>query len=192
MNLWGGRGPSPDGWLFYPGTKRTALIGLVLTLQAVEMRTTDVCGLDMSAMNRHRWHPSHTAGLHPPACCPGMCIAPRPRLQCCVCLHVFALHVACPFLKQHTRMFGEAVVCIACLDCSNKSSPACYTHTHAGSGTACTTDLSGATCISKASTPSIVGVSWFCSDVASLCSQGRTGTGSCKGDLGVACRHCCG
>ncbi|KAL3131069.1 hypothetical protein ABBQ38_000384 [Trebouxia sp. C0009 RCD-2024] len=31
--------------------------------QAVEMRTTDVCGLDMSAMNRHRWHPGHTAGI---------------------------------------------------------------------------------------------------------------------------------
>lgn len=31
------------------------------------MRTTDVCGLDMSALNRHRWHPGHTAGL--PLCC---------------------------------------------------------------------------------------------------------------------------
>ena len=32
-------------------------------VQAAEMRTADVCGFDMSAINRHRWHPGHTAGL---------------------------------------------------------------------------------------------------------------------------------
>ena len=31
--------------------------------QAAEVRTADVCGFDMSAINRHRWHPGHTAGL---------------------------------------------------------------------------------------------------------------------------------
>lgn len=32
-------------------------------MQAAEVRTADVCGFDMSAINRHRWHPGHAAGL---------------------------------------------------------------------------------------------------------------------------------
>ncbi len=32
-------------------------------MQAAEVRMTEVCGFDMSAVNRHRWHPGHTAGL---------------------------------------------------------------------------------------------------------------------------------
>lgn len=31
-------------------------------MQAVEVRTTDVCGLDMSAANLYRWHPSYATG----------------------------------------------------------------------------------------------------------------------------------
>lgn len=31
-------------------------------MQAVELRTTDVCGLDMSAANLYRWHPSYATG----------------------------------------------------------------------------------------------------------------------------------
>ena len=31
-------------------------------MQAVELRTGDVCGLDMSAANLYRWHPAYAAG----------------------------------------------------------------------------------------------------------------------------------
>lgn len=30
---------------------------------AAEMRTKDVCGFDMSAVNRNRWHPSYLSGV---------------------------------------------------------------------------------------------------------------------------------
>ncbi len=33
-----------------------------MLLQAAEVRTKDVCGLDMSAVDLHRWHPVYTAG----------------------------------------------------------------------------------------------------------------------------------
>ncbi len=44
---------------------------------------TEVCGFDVSAVNRHRWHPGHTAGLSVclPACLPA-CLP--------VCLSVIA------------------------------------------------------------------------------------------------------
>lgn len=31
-------------------------------VQAVEIRVSDVCGVDMSPSNQYRWHPSHLAG----------------------------------------------------------------------------------------------------------------------------------
>lgn len=31
-------------------------------MQAVEIRTGEVCGLDMSAANLYRWHPAFAAG----------------------------------------------------------------------------------------------------------------------------------
>jgi len=37
--------------------------GVCHSMQAAEVRMTEVCGFDMSAVNRHRWHPGHTAGL---------------------------------------------------------------------------------------------------------------------------------
>jgi hypothetical protein len=30
--------------------------------QAVEARTSTVCGFDLSSANRYRWHPAHTSG----------------------------------------------------------------------------------------------------------------------------------
>ncbi|KAK3261796.1 hypothetical protein CYMTET_29312, partial [Cymbomonas tetramitiformis] len=32
-------------------------------MQAVELRTRDVCGFDVSAMNLHRWHPAYSTGV---------------------------------------------------------------------------------------------------------------------------------
>ena len=38
-----------------------------LAAQAVEARTTEVCGVDMSAINRNRWTPAFAAGdMHIP------------------------------------------------------------------------------------------------------------------------------
>lgn len=34
-----------------------------LPVQAVEARTTEVCGVDMSAINRYRWTPAFAAGV---------------------------------------------------------------------------------------------------------------------------------
>jgi len=34
-----------------------------LPVQAVEARTTEVCGVDMSAINRYRWTPAFAAGM---------------------------------------------------------------------------------------------------------------------------------
>ena len=34
-----------------------------MPLQAVEARTTEVCGIDMSAINRYRWTPAFAAGV---------------------------------------------------------------------------------------------------------------------------------
>ena len=44
--------------------------GVCRVMQAAEVRMTEVCGFDVSAVNRHRWHPGHTAGLSVclPAC----------------------------------------------------------------------------------------------------------------------------
>lgn len=36
--------------------------------QAAEARTGTVCGFDMSAANRYRWHPAHTSGMSPRYC----------------------------------------------------------------------------------------------------------------------------
>ncbi len=35
-------------------------------VQAAEVRTRDARGVDVSAVNRHRWHPAYTAGEQPP------------------------------------------------------------------------------------------------------------------------------
>lgn len=32
-------------------------------MQAVEVRTTEACGLDLSAVNLYRWHPAYAAGV---------------------------------------------------------------------------------------------------------------------------------
>ena len=32
-------------------------------VQAVEVRTNSVCGLDLSAANLYRWHPAYAAGV---------------------------------------------------------------------------------------------------------------------------------
>jgi hypothetical protein len=32
-------------------------------VQAVEIRTGEVCGVDMSPVNQHRWHPGYLAGM---------------------------------------------------------------------------------------------------------------------------------
>lgn len=32
-------------------------------VQAVEIRISNVCGVDLSPTNQHRWHPSHLSGL---------------------------------------------------------------------------------------------------------------------------------
>lgn len=89
-----------------------------MAMQAVEMRTTDMAGLDMSGINRHRWHPGHTAGIPPPIRpCPP-CIPSRGItsfhtfvdgvLQLVLCLlHMLALDVACPshgVSKNSTRL----------------------------------------------------------------------------------------
>lgn len=36
-------------------------------VQAVEIRTTEVCGFDMSGVNLHRWHPAYLCGQLPPS-----------------------------------------------------------------------------------------------------------------------------
>lgn len=51
-------------------------------MQAVELRTGDVCGLDMSAANLYRWHPAYAAGarfcgLHTAVVC-GLCAGHLP------------------------------------------------------------------------------------------------------------------
>ena len=43
-------------------------MGASLPEQAVEARTTDVCGVDMSPVNLYRWTPAFAAGVQLPGC----------------------------------------------------------------------------------------------------------------------------
>ena len=79
---------------------RESAEGVCHAMQAAEVRVTEVCGFDMSAVNRHRWHPGHTAGLsvRPSvrssvrlAVPESLCLSVRPSVRPSVCLwHVFS------------------------------------------------------------------------------------------------------
>ena len=43
-------------------------MGIDLPEQAVEARTTDVCGVNMSPVNLYRWTPAFAAGAQLPGC----------------------------------------------------------------------------------------------------------------------------
>lgn len=58
-------------------------------MQAVELRSGAVAGLDMSAANQHRWHPAYAAGAPLALGCPGCCL-PFPTCAC-RCLRVGGL-----------------------------------------------------------------------------------------------------
>jgi len=44
------------------GDARLLPASATVYMQAVELRSREVCGLDMSAVNLYRWHPAYAAG----------------------------------------------------------------------------------------------------------------------------------
>ena len=56
----------PDLLALHCCTHCCGLEGIDISEQAVEARTTDVCGVDMSPVNLYRWTPAFAAGGHLP------------------------------------------------------------------------------------------------------------------------------